>query len=457
MNKRLNELLDESERDLFEKIVSDIAKQFTDIIGVLGVGSLVQSSIIPDNFFTPKYTAPRGLAYEQIRNPGRRRLAVHEESDLDIWICTKDTDAVRDSRQSVEIAAIALLSELTSGTLKRGTEQWFNKKAAVFGHYYKNPKFYSEEFISANDNKMPWMALGFKKMLEVSVIEHMPAFVKTVNNSFEKKIPGGFFEVRAFPESLFHLRPDDSVMPNSQEDRMPFPRIADDQWINPEHSSLVLYSSNEVTIYPFKADGHILGSGIADFLRSGSTDSTKAYGAIALKPDAFKRSQVDIITTKIYAGINSFGGRIAVQKTLDPVTDINVETMYPLLKGRELQEAKDYLVGGKMTIFIIEAPMPRMQLFKHISLIKGPRLADRTYERLLEGRIITGSIRDLLPIPGEEKIYKELIPTILQKKADVTVRFSDEQYKYYAQNLAHSPDNEIELEGLFKLANFLPE
>ena len=73
----------------------------------------------------------------------------------------------------------------------------------------------------------------------------------------------------------------------------------------------------------------------------------------------------------------------------------------------------------------------------------------------MEGRILDGSLRDLLPIPGEEDSYEAILRTILAKKADPSVRFSDEEYEYYAQNLVHSPDNEIELQGLFKLAGFV--
>jgi len=145
------------------------------------------------------------------------------------------------------------------------------------------------------------------------------------------------------------------------------------------------------------------------------------------------------------------------QKTLKMVADTDVETMYPLLKGRELQEIKDYLIGGEIIILIIEADLSMPELFKCISDIKGPRLIDRSYERLMEGRTLDGSLRDLLPVPGEEDSYKTILPTVLAKKADSSIRFSDEEYKYYAQNLVHSPDNEVELQGLFRLANFSPK
>lgn len=458
MDIKFLDLFTEEEYVLFLKAVHDTAEKFTDIIGVLGVGSLLQPSRIPDEFFIPRYNTARGLAYEKIRNPGRRRLAIREGSDLDIWICTKDTDTSRSAQESVELGAIALLSELVSGTIKWGSEHWHNKKEAIFGKYYKNSNLYPKNFVIENNNTDPWMAYQFKAILEKYICEHMPSFVGKVNQLFDKKIPGNFLEIRAFPESLFHLRPDDSLMPNMQEDRMPFPRVANDQWISPEHSSLILYKSNDVNIYPFKEDGCILGSRIADFLSvDDAINVCKAYASLVIKPDAIVKKQLDVIMVKIHASIDKFNGHIVAQKTLMKVTDNDVKIMYPLLTGRVLQEVKDYLTGGEMIILIIEADLSTSELFKRISDIKGPRLIDRSYERLMEGRILNGSIRDLLPIVGEEDLYKAIIPTILAKKANPAVRFSDEDYKYYAQNLVHSPDNEIELQGLFKLVGFSPK
>lgn len=455
MNRRFHELLSQKEFDLFSWIVCNIAKKFTDIIGVLAVGSLVQPIKIPDDFFVPRYNTARGLAYEQIRNPSRRRLAICEETDLDIWICTKDTPDSLLAQEKVELGATALLSELASGTLKWGSTHWNNKKQVVLGPYYKNPNFYSANFIANNGGGQPWMARKFKTLLEAYIMERLPSFVEKVNRHFSKKIPGNFFEIRAFPESLFHLRPDDTMMPNMQEDRMPFPRVANDQWISTEHSSIVLYASDSATVYPFRNEGRILGSRIADYLAIDDTiNAGIAYGSIVIKPDAIRKKQTDIIMSKICNGIANFNGHIVARKTLKKATDIEIEAMYPLLQGRELQEAKDCLVGGKMIILIIESNLTAPELFKQINKIKGSRLIDRSYERLMEGRIIGGSIRDLLPIPGEENLYKAIVPTILAKKANPALRFSDEKYKYYAQNLVHSPDNEFELQKLFQLAGF---
>ena len=109
MRERLAELLD-SEEELFLQAVCDAVKNFPDIIGVLAVGSLIQPIETPDGFFISRYSTPRGFVYERIRNSGRRRFAVREGSDLDLWLCTKDTDISYSAREKVELGGIALLS-----------------------------------------------------------------------------------------------------------------------------------------------------------------------------------------------------------------------------------------------------------------------------------------------------------------------------------------------------------
>jgi len=80
-----------------------------------------------------------------------------------------------------------------------------------------------------------------------------------------RSIPGDFLEVRAFPESAFHLRPDEHIL-NGAQDRSPFPRIANTQWIDPSHNTHIFYASDDATIHPFRPDGRVLGQSIEDHI-----------------------------------------------------------------------------------------------------------------------------------------------------------------------------------------------
>jgi nucleoside diphosphate kinase len=257
--------------------------------------------------------------------------------------------------------------------------------------------------------------------------------------------------VRAFPESLFHLRPDDVVTPDGFKDREPFPRIADKQWIGQEYSSYVLFDTEDTTIYPFKEKGRILGNDIDQFIsEQDNLPDGKSYGCILLKPDAIKRDQAQIIKQKIVDGISKADGKIVVEKNIDKLSDDDVEKMYPMLQGEDLSDAKKYLSSGPIVAYLIEAPISQLDMFNLLSEIKGPRLSDRTNARLVEGRIEDGAIRDLIPLLGDEALYDSLIPTILRKRRDSEARFSKEQYAYYSRNLAHTPDNSVEMHGLLK-------
>jgi len=201
------------------------------------------------------------------------------------------------------------LEELASGTIARGSLQWLKKKEAVFRDYYKNKELYPSDFTYTNGQDAPWMAEEFKNQLEARLVSELPDLVDRINHTFDKNIPGHFLEVRAFPESVFHLRPDNVMMPNGIEDRMPFPIIADDQWISPDHTSVTLYSSGESTIYPLCEKGRILGEDIDRHIETqDNLESDKSYGGMLLKPDALQRQQVGVIMEKVRSGIEAFRG-----------------------------------------------------------------------------------------------------------------------------------------------------
>lgn len=447
----LQAFIDPSEWYTFGEKVQSIAETFPDITGVLAIGSLVQTFRPPTSFNDISRNGPLGLAYESIRNPQRRKVFPHNSSDLDLWVCVKDNKLSEEAERKVSVGGIALLEELASGTIERGTHHWYNKKEATFGRYYKQPDLYVPGFVSGN-NGAPWMAEDFKKLLENALLEHTPDFVERISRFTGKTIPGNFLEVRAYPESLFNLRPDDVVMQNGAKDRQPFPRIADTQWISPGHASFVLYKTDSATIYPFQSQGRILGEDIDQHIASSEDrERQKSYGGMLIKPDAIENGQVAIIKNKIVEGIKKFNGRIVQEKYFPELSPKQVREIYPLLQGQELEEAVDYLSNGSSIALVIESDLDEGELMKAINAIKGPRVGDRTKERLLEGRVEDGSIRDLLPLPGDEKQYKGLIPSVLKRQSDPSHRFTPTEYEYYSRNLVHTPDNSVELNGLLSV------
>ncbi|MDO4870993.1 MAG: hypothetical protein Q3996_02775 [Candidatus Saccharibacteria bacterium] len=448
---QLSKIITKGEWNKFNEEFCTVAEEFKHIVGALAIGSLVQNNFSID-FFEQKRPGLLGTAYESIRNPDRRKMTTSSQSDLDIWIATKDNTASINAGEKVDIAGCALIDELASGSLERGTLHWMKKKKACFEEFYKQNVFYYQIFIEQNYKKEPWMAHGFKDLLEKQLIINNLSFVKKINEYFNKQIPGDFLEIRAYPESLFHLRPDDVAINDGAIDREPFPRIADSQWVGTDTSSIILYENNP-SIYPFREDGIILGNSIHEFIDAiDNQEKSYSLGAFLLKPDAFDREQVDVILDKIKNGLGKINGEIIYCQKIDCLSDKDIEMIYPLLRGSDLRDAQEYLSSGSVMPIIVKSDCPQNIMFKTISEIKGVRISDRSDDRLREGRLVNGSVRDLLPLPGDEEKYKELLKVIIEKRTNPSKRFSDEQYRYYSRNLIHSPDNRIELFGTVKVA-----
>ena len=449
-------LIDPTEWAILNEKTQEVAAEYPDITGVLAIGSLIQTFRPPSSFLEQRYPGELGAAYDSARNAGRRKLFPGSKSDLDIWVALKDTPESAAAEYSVSTAGISLIEELANGSVERGTRQWHDKKRAAFSGYYKHPEYYSDRFADANSQDYPWMAASFKQHLESTIIKNMPDFVERVNRFTSKAIPGDFLEIRAYPESVYNLRPDQIMMDGDILDREPFPQIGDDQWISPDHSSFILYSSDESTIYPFRLDGHIVGEDMSRYILSRSEQvlAQKAVGAILLKPDALDRNQVGAIKEILRSRIAKFGGKIVFEKLLGGLTYDQVAEIYPALSGEDLRDATEYLASGPNLGIVIEGPLDEIGVMKEINDIKGPRVGDRSLNRLLEGRITNGTLRDLLPVPGDESLYQDLLPTILERKGNPEVRFTNDQYAYYSRNLVHSPDNSIETRGLLKVIGY---
>lgn len=452
----LQAFMEPSEWLIFNEEVANVAEGYPDITGVLAIGSLVQSFRPPVNFYENQRSGPLGVAYESVRHPERRKVFPSNRSDLDIWVVLKDTKESANAEHAVSIGGIALLEELASGTTQRGTAQWSRKKEAAFNAFYKNSDLYPRGFTTtAHQGAQPWMATRFKAMVEQAVLHRIPGFAERIARFTEHKIPGDFLEVRAFPESVFNLRPDDVVIPGAGKDRQPFPRIADEQWIGPSHASSVLYAADGVSIYPFAGEGRVLGQEIHDYIQCREPDPTgRSYGAVLLKPDAIENNQVAIIKEKIVEGIAEFSGKVVLERLFDGLTFEQVKAIYPSLSGQDLDDATKYLASGRTLGLVIQADISQDRMLQEVGAIKGPRVGDRTEDRLLEGRKLDGSIRDLLPLPGDEAKYRTLLPTLFRRKVEAGHRFTAEEYAYYSRNLIHSPDNVIELKGLLNVLGF---
>lgn len=233
------------------KIVQEISAKYPDILGVLIVGSFVQQLLLP---FTPSYESLsiKRQAMHLIHKYQRRRICPRPSSDFDIWICLKNLPEHNHLENDIDANGIELIRQLSKQLDIHGTKKWVKMKKRAFNKYYKNGLHYSKEWVKANGCQ-PWLATQWKKELEDRFVVELPENALRINQYFDNKVPGTFFEVRAFPEFAFHLKPEATSLAEG-EDRTPFPRIVNEDWLDVDVNTIVLYKSdtvNERTAYPF--------------------------------------------------------------------------------------------------------------------------------------------------------------------------------------------------------------
>ncbi len=368
-------------------------------------------------------------------------LAVYgaRADSTEVWLSVRDTELSAKSHRLVELGGAALKEEIDGGTIKSGTAQWHNKKRMVFGDYYHNPALYPDTFKKANGFDDPWEARAFKHEL----LDRLPVL------SNEHII------INAQPESLFHLRTEAPGLYGESADGMPFPLMMDETWIAEDPNKKVLFASQEASIFPFATNGRVLGSLMERHYAEVKNNTARVnYGGILLKPDAIMNDQADIILDKISKHVDAFDGKIIAREFIEDLSADDVQAIYPLLRGKELEYAVRYLTSGPVMGVIIEMPGGITEVLKRVNSIKGPRITDRTEARLTEGRIENGGIRDLLPLPEDEEKYRMLLDDIRLRRVNPDHQFTEEQYRYLARNLAHTPDNTVELSGLLSFMRF---
>lgn len=251
-----------SEFAIFKDIVATKSESNPNILGVLVIGSFIQRLELTTEEL-PKVTNPKQEAYEVIRARQRRRMFPSINSDLDIWVMTTDEKYPEPIKEDITARSIELIDWLANNPHQHMTDYWTNLKQVAFGLYYKNPLLYSKSW---NNLGIPWNAESFKTEVVREIVHWIPDMTKRINRNFTKKLPGSFLEVRAFPQSTFNLRPEE-LMINGDEDRTPFPRIMNQDWISRDKNTIILYAREGANlIYPFNQSGEKLGSRLEDYI-----------------------------------------------------------------------------------------------------------------------------------------------------------------------------------------------
>lgn len=259
----LQMLLNEDEFEELKNSTAFVASRFEDIEGVFITGSLVQKIQLPEppvNLNLSKLSQ----AYAEIVGRTRRKLFPHRDSDFDFWILTKEQPGNESLPEYLDSKAIELISWYAEQD-KVDLAEWIYRKHQAFGDIYKKQFLYSSQW-NASNCPIPSNAEGFRSALEKEIREKIPSLVAKVSYYFSKSIPGEFIEVRAFPASVFNLKPE-RIPVGDYEDRTPFPFFIRD-WVDKDRNCILLYTRSDARnlIYPFNPEGYIPGENIAKFI-----------------------------------------------------------------------------------------------------------------------------------------------------------------------------------------------
>lgn len=178
----------------------------------------------------------------------------------------------------------------------------------------------------------------------------------------------------------------------------------------------------------------------------------KHVGLMLIKPDAINlgigEDIINHVTQIMYPNANLTGVYI-----IDNITVEQIPIIYPELPSDGYEIVYEYLTSGPCILFGFTSDNEESNLLNTMKKIKGPRLIDWRDEYFEYRPGITSFIRATIPVPGTEMLYKRVIEKILLKRNDPTIRFTDDEFKIYCQNLVHSPDNFKEMFGLLSLVS----
>lgn len=251
----LSALMTPAEFQQFNNIFTMLGQRYKTVVGILATGSYFQH-----NKFTRfdahanfnSFLHDRDNPYFAVDHAKSRNLSFNKKSDIDIWVALKDYNLPKNILHKLNEEAIKVME-------KRGKvtkEQWANLSFEMFNEYCKNPRHYTKEWTSANKGEF-WKSKEFQSDAIRMMTRTMPEFCNRYNYFCSSSLEN-LLEVRAFPESLLHVKL--VRVDTAEHQRVPIP-VYIKSWLT-KYNTHTLFASPDATIYPFKREGIVLGEDI---------------------------------------------------------------------------------------------------------------------------------------------------------------------------------------------------
>ena len=222
-----------------KKILVECAQQFKEIHGIILLGSFLGKRepklfcFSPDLFCCCETIED---AYRALQANVRPKPKTVRPQDVDIWLLVEGSCACPNV-QTIDKAQRKFLNDVLSnsyserGTLSAQSIDQLKKKH--FCRFYKQKQYYTG-FLKCED--APWEG---------------GCYTRTVKSEIKRKgIELPCLEIRAFPASVFHLRPHAIVCGGYPDRRLPMAFNLSD-WLKTTENYDVLYRTKQAQIWPF--------------------------------------------------------------------------------------------------------------------------------------------------------------------------------------------------------------
>jgi hypothetical protein len=181
--------------------------------------------------------------------------------------------------------------------------------------------------------------------------------------------------------------------------------------------------------------------------------SLKEIGIMLLKPDALKYKKdeeiINILKSQLCeSNIADFAGIYKVNE----ISGKNIPKIYPDLDTTFYPTVEKYLSSGP-SIIILFINKSNLDIEKKMLDLRGKRMLDWTEEELDGIKDLRNGIRFMLPLEETKDAFKDIIQNIKDriKNVNVNLKFTNEQYDLYCQNLVHTPEGINELLAILDL------
>jgi nucleoside diphosphate kinase len=164
-------------------------------------------------------------------------------------------------------------------------------------------------------------------------------------------------------------------------------------------------------------------------------------GVVLVKPDAVESGVAEEIIAHVFDKLKVTIPDIALEDVVivPSFKPDEVEKIYPNLKGEYQKAVKTVLSNGPSVAVYFSSKSGDKDIWESMYRIRG---------KVKAGHGIEDSIRAIIPLPGDRKVFEEISTKIKSGE-----QMTDADYENACKNLIHVPDDMKEFASLSQIVN----